>query len=195
MNQNKGFYIALTIFLIPILVITLSTAWYYLGFGPKTKVNYGDLIEPSLYLGELDLELDYQYWDIDSMERKWMMITFIKDRCDETCLETIYIARQVNVLLSREQGRFKRYVASTADELKILEPSLISNYEDLNFITINDLDLVESKFKESKVDLFQSTNLFVADPLGNVILYYSGDIDGKKLLADLKKLLKASKIG
>jgi hypothetical protein len=35
----------------------------------------------------------------------------------------------------------------------------------------------------------------VADPLGNVILYYSGDIDGKKLLADLKKLLKASKIG
>ena len=195
MNQNKGFYIALTIFLIPILVITLSTAWYYLGFGPKTKVNYGDLIEPSLYLGELDLELDYQYLDIDSMERKWMMITFIKDRCDETCLETIYIARQVNVLLSREQGRFKRYVASTADELKILEPSLTSSYEDLNFITINDLDLVESKFKESKVKLFQSTNLFVADPLGNVILYYSGDIDGKKLLADLKKLLKASKIG
>ena len=81
MNQSKGFYIALTIFLIPILVITLSTAWYYLGFGPKTKVNYGDLIEPSLYLGELDLELDYQYLDIDSMERKWMMITFIKDRC------------------------------------------------------------------------------------------------------------------
>ena len=46
MSQNRGFYIALTIFLIPILVITLSTAWYYLGFGPKTKVNYGDLIEP-----------------------------------------------------------------------------------------------------------------------------------------------------
>ena len=143
MNQNKGFYIALTIFLIPILVITLSTAWYYLGFGPKTKVNYGDLIEPSLYLGELDLELDYQYLDIDSMERKWMMITFIKDRCDETCLETIYIARQVNVLLSREQGRFKRYVASTADELKILEPSLTSSYEDLNFITINDFKILK----------------------------------------------------
>ena len=75
MSQNRGFYIALTIFLIPILVITLSTAWYYLGFGPKTKVNYGDLLEPTLYLGELDLELDYQYLDIDSMERKWMLIT------------------------------------------------------------------------------------------------------------------------
>ena len=65
MSQNRGFYVALTIFLIPILVITLSTAWYYLGFGPKTKVNYGDLLEPTLYLGELDLELDYQYLDID----------------------------------------------------------------------------------------------------------------------------------
>ena len=61
MSQNRGFYIALTIFMTPILVITLSTAWYYLGFGPKAKVNYGDLLEPSLYLGELDLELDYQY--------------------------------------------------------------------------------------------------------------------------------------
>ena len=60
MSQNRGFYIALTIFMTPILVITLSTAWYYLGFGPKAKVNYGVLLEPSLYLGELDLELDYQ---------------------------------------------------------------------------------------------------------------------------------------
>ena len=195
MSQNRGFYIALTIFMTPILVITLSTAWYYLGFGPKAKVNYGDLLEPSLYLGELDLELDYQYLDIDSMERKWMLITFIKDKCDEACLETIYIARQVNILLAREQGRFKRYVASTASGLNLVQPGLVSNYEDLNFITIKDLDLLENKFRESQVDLFESPNIFVADPLGNVILYYSGNIDGKKLLADLKKLLSASKIG
>ena len=83
MSQNRGFYIALTIFLIPILVITLSTAWYYLGFGPKTKVNYGDLIEPSLYLGELDLELDYQYLDIDSMERKWICLLYTSDAADD----------------------------------------------------------------------------------------------------------------
>ena len=195
MSQNRGFYIALTIFLIPILVITLSTAWYYLGFGPKTKVNYGDLLEPTLYLGELDLELDYQYLDIDSMERKWMLITFIKDKCDEACLETIYIARQVNVLLAREQGRFKRYVASPENELSLLKSSLSSNYENLNFITINNLSLLEEKFEGSQINLFEAPNLFVADPLGNVILHYSGNIDGKKLLADLKKLLKASKIG
>ena len=61
---------------------------------------------------------------------------------------------------------------------------------------INDeQDLLENKFRESQVDLFESPNIFVADPLGNVILYYSGNIDGKKLLADLKKLLRASKIG
>ena len=76
-----------------------------------------------------------------------------------------------------------------------MQPGLVSNYEDLNFITIKDLDLLENKFRESQVDLFKSPNIFVADPLGNVILYYSGNIDGKKLLADLKKLLRASKIG
>ena len=50
-----------------------------------------------------------------------------------------------------------------------------------------------AKFKESKVNLFQSTNLFVADPLGNVILYYSGDIDGKKLLSLIQLLNTFSK--
>ena len=40
-----------------------------------------------------------------------------------------------------------------------------------------------------------SSGGFVVDPIGNVILHYSGEVDGKKLLADLKKLLGASKIG
>ena len=135
MNQNKGFYIALTIFLIPILVISLSTAWYYLGFGPKTKVNYGDLIEPSLYLGELDLELDYQYLDIDSMERKWMLVHFINDTCLESCADLIYVARQVNVLLARQQTRVKRYIAAPL-EIKPKLENFFSTYPDLNFIDV-----------------------------------------------------------
>ena len=38
-------------------------------------------------------------------------------------------------------------------------------------------------------------NLFLVDPNGNVILGYNENFEGKKLLKDIKKLLKLSKIG
>ena len=72
--KNKGFLIAMIIFGTPFLVISLSTFWYYAGLGPKATVNYGTMINPPVDLGSLELELDYQPLNIDSMERKWMII-------------------------------------------------------------------------------------------------------------------------
>ena len=77
--KNKGFLIAMIIFGTPFLVISLSTFWYYAGLGPKATVNYGTMINPPVDLGSLELELDYQPLNIDSMERKWMIIHFIDD--------------------------------------------------------------------------------------------------------------------
>ena len=87
----KGFLIAMIIFGTPFLVISLSTFWYYAGLGPKATVNYGTMINPPVDLGSLELELDYQPLNIDSMERKWMIIHFIDERCNEACLEAFYV--------------------------------------------------------------------------------------------------------
>jgi hypothetical protein len=37
--------------------------------------------------------------------------------------------------------------------------------------------------------------IYVVDPLGNIMMYYSKDFVGKELLKDLKKLLRTSNIG
>ncbi|MDA9608846.1 hypothetical protein N9S24_02180 [SAR86 cluster bacterium] len=194
MRAKKGFLIALSIFLTPFIVISASTFWYYFGFGPEERVNYGFLLSDPIDIGKLDLELDFQHLDIDSMERKWMMIHFVKSKCLEDCADSIYIARQVNKLLSREQRRVKRYIASPEENRSFLQ-SFFSTYQDLNFIKIKDIEIVMDGFKASNIDPFEQPNLFIVDPIGNIVLYYSGEIDGKKLLTDLKKLLKASKIG
>ena len=46
----------------------------------------------------------------------------------------------------------------------------------------------------NKISNNESAVLLV-DPLGNVILKYRDDFNGKKLLKDLKKLLKLSRVG
>ena len=193
-KMNKGFITALLIFLTPIVVITVSTIWYYSGYGPEERVNYGLLLSDPIDIGELDLELDYQYLDVDSMERKWMLVHFINDTCLESCADLIYVTRQVNVLLARQQTRVKRYIAAPI----ALKPSLenfFSTYQDLNYIEIKDESRIMKAFELNNIDPFDQPNMFVIDPIGNIILHYSGEVDGKKLLTDLKKLLGASKIG
>jgi len=192
--MNKGFVTALLIFLTPILVITLSTVWYYSGYGPEEKVNYGNLLADPIDVGNLNLELDYQNLNVDSMERKWMLVHFINDKCLESCANLIYVARQVNVLLARQQTRVKRYIAAPSAIKPKLE-NFFSTYPDLNFIEVKDQSKITEAFNQSGIDPFAQPNIFVVDPIGNVILHYSGEVDGKKLLADLKKLLGASKIG
>ena len=192
--MNKGFITALLIFLTPIIVITVSTVWYYSGYGPEEKVNYGRLLSDPIDVGTLDLELDYQNLNVDSMERKWMLVHFINDACLESCADLIYVARQVNVLLARQQTRVKRYIAAPIEVKPMLE-NFFTTYQDLNFIEVKDQSTTIQEFKKNGINPFAQPNMFVIDPIGNIILHYSGEVDGKKLLADLKKLLGASKIG
>ena len=192
--MNRGFITALLIFLTPIIVITVSTVWYYSGYGPEEKVNYGRLLSDPIDVGTLDLELDYQNLNVDSMERKWMLVHFINDTCLESCADLIYVARQVNVLLARQQTRVKRYIAAPIEVKPKLE-NFFTTYQDLNFIEVKDQSTTIQEFKKNGIDPFAQPNMFVIDPIGNIILHYSGEVDGKKLLADLKKLLGASKIG
>ena len=192
--MNKGFITALLIFLTPIIVITVSTVWYYSGYGPEEKVNYGRLLSEPIDVGTLDLELDYQNLNVDSMERKWMLVHFVNDACLESCADLIYVARQVNVLLARQQTRVKRYIAAPIEVKPKLE-NFFTTYQDLNFIEVKDQSTTIQEFKKNGIDPFAQPNMFVIDPIGNIILHYSGEVDGKKLLADLKKLLGASKIG
>ena len=192
--KNKGFLIAMIIFGTPFLVISLSTFWYYAGLGPKTTVNYGTMISPPVDLGSLELELDYQPLNIDSMERKWMIIHFIDDRCNEACLEAFYFSRQINTAIGREKDRVKRfYVASTKTNEKIKK--LFQDETNLTLISAKNLDLLRQKMVEAGINPFVQPGFFLADPLGNIILSYQGDIDPKKILSDIKKLLRASKIG
>ena len=192
--MNKGFLTALLIFLTPIVVITVSTIWYYSGYGPEERVNYGLLLANPIDIGDLDLELDYQYLDVDSMERKWMLVHFINDTCLESCADLIYVTRQINVLLARQQTRVKRYIAAPIEIKSSLE-NFFSTYQDLNYIEVKNESLIIKAFEPNKIDPFDQPNMFVIDPIGNIILHYSGEVDGKKLLTDLKKLLGASKIG
>ena len=192
--KNKGFLTALLVFITPFLVITLSTVWYYSGLGPSGKVNYGEMITPPIAIGDLDLELNFQPLNIDTMERKWMLIHFVKGVCEEKCQQSLYFSRQINTLIGREQERVKRFLVgidNNSNELEII----LKEYPRLALIKSNNPSAITEVMGLKSISAFEQPGFFLADPLGNIILLYQGEIDPKKILSDIKKLLRASKIG
>ena len=79
---KKNFVIAMLIFLTPILVILSSTVWYYSGASlPEGRVNNGQLLSPPIDVGELGVTYEYQPFNIETIERDWMIFQFIKGDC------------------------------------------------------------------------------------------------------------------
>ena len=161
------------IFLTPILVILSSTIWYYSGASlPEGRVNNGQLLSPPIDVGKLGVTYDYQPFNIETIERDWMIFQFIKGDCSLICDDAAYVARQANIALNRESIRVSRFLLSDSDK---------------NF------DILE-KYKSQNINPFEEGSLFVVDPLGNIIMFYGPKEDKnenfKQILEDLKKLLR-----
>ena len=76
----------------------------------------------------------------------------------------------------------------------VFAPPIFSNgiYKYPNLIVVSNQS---STFNKVLNKVKRNHNLFLVDPNGNVILGYNENFEGKKLLKDIKKLLKLSKIG
>lgn len=174
------------IFAIAGVPVILAMLMYFGSFAvPSGKTNKGELLLPPLSLNQFGFQSDAQgiYPDLDG---KWML--FVSSNGAEACLKEcqalVYMARQVNVLLAKESDRLSR-VLMTAHQAKD-SAQLSQEYPRLEFVKQKSLSAPEGE---------HSWNLWVSDPLGNVILRYDSANTGYDLKDDLKKLLKLSNIG
>ena len=193
---KKNFVIAMLIFLTPILVILSSTVWYYSGASlPEGRVNNGQLLSPPIDVGELGVTYEYQPFNIETIERDWMIFQFIKDDCSSTCDDAAYVARQANIALNRESIRVSRFLLSDSDK----NFDILEKYKPLNHGTYGESSLITKEFESQNINPFEEGSLFIVDPLGNIIMFYGPKEDKnenfKQILEDLKKLLRVSKIG
>lgn len=110
--------------------------------------------------------------------------------CAEDCREGLYRTRQVRRALGKEMSRLKRFYiargpAPEADFLREQHPGLV-------------LMTPGSALYSGTLDTLgpiSDGDVFIADPLGNVILRFPAGTAMKDMHQDLQLLLKASQIG
>lgn len=121
---------------------------------------------------------------------KWSLVHVGRGDCAAACQETLYHTRQVRRALGREMARVQRVFLSTAGVPNT--GFVAADHPDL--LVLPD-DLASRDAVLAALGAFADGDVFIADPLGNVVLRFPAGTPMKDMHEDLALLLKASQIG
>ncbi len=200
----------LALLLVAALPIGLATYCFNLaihGGGVDLTTNKGELITPPLDITKLDMRnrqggLVFSSFEDGATTRPWLMVYLCRGSCDELCHERLYYLRQLQLALGKDSHRVQQYYVET-------QASNTENGLDKHLST-----LIEREFPKLKI-AFAGYNqivsnfrivsrganpvhehfVFLVDPVGNVMMYYTPEHTAKEIMEDLKRLLKLSSLG
>jgi len=164
----------------------------------KTRtVNKGHLISQEKIFNIDSLKLKNISYNSSSIskwiDKKWHILYIpSNNHIDRELINTL---QNVNIALGKEESRAQRTIIFV--DYPKLKNSIIP--ESQRFLSIKNISKnnKEKLYKKFNIPNKQDT-IWIADPLGNVMLYYTPPFDTKKfkdVLVDLRKLLSISVIG
>jgi hypothetical protein len=157
--------------------LVLGTLAYVYRWTPGEGGSYGELIAPRLLSGP----------PFERLRGKWLLVAFDAAGCDAWCEKKLYFMRQVRRAQGKDMERVERlWVLTDAGKLR---PELLQAIEGTQVLHPRDSSFMNS-FAGNPVD-----HIYVVDPLGNLMMRYPRDPDPSKMLKDLQRLLRYSRIG
>lgn len=179
-KQNKNKHLTmiavLAVFGLPVLLakLALDNQWFNQG-----ATNKGQLIQPVV---------DYSSY-LQNQPSKWRLVYHLPANCDTTCENAIYSIQQVWLALGRETDRAQPTIlySATSDAGKIKQLQQQANLEVVALPNLPDA---------------KSNTVLVVDTMNNAMLRYAipanreqAIMGSRDILADVRKLLKLSRIG
>lgn len=184
--------------LVPVLMallffgpLAIAIAMYYPGgarWRPQGSVAHGTLLtQPRTLPGEVMLLAGGA---TAGFTGKWSLLYVGRGDCDDACKETLFRTRQVRRALGKEMARVQRFFIATGGEPN---PGFVA--ADHPGLLVMAEGLAARDAVLATLGAFAEGEVFLADPLGNVVLRFPAGTSMKDMHADLNLLLKASQIG
>lgn len=218
-TQRLGRIKLTAVFAVALVPVLLAMLMYFAGVGiPSKSSNKGDLLWPPLAFEALLAVSSAQAVsnaqaavappakpaaDLLAKESfakeplaKWRLLLAGTAACTEQCEALLHTARQVHMSTGRELERVQRVFLALPEHG--LPPQLQQRYPAL-VIAQSEQAALARQLRSASAQGYEVDEhawaLWLVDPLGNIVLHYGAEHDGYDVLADLKKLLKLSKIG
>ena len=110
-----------------------------------------------------------------------------QDKYDADCTEILYLSRQIVAGLGKNTNRVSRAV--------LTEASMDGEFRTLLARDHADITILESAEVQRVLGAILEPRLYLMDPNGNIMMYFSLETAGKPMMRDFKHLLKLSNIG
>lgn len=178
-KSRRNLLMVLGAFLLPIVIAKLALTQNWLEYGVTNK---GTLVENELTLKDIGVAND-------ELDNKWLILYALPNNCNDACEQTLVSVNNTLVALGREMPKVRN--------VALYQQSLSEKQ-------LNQLDNAKWSFIPSSNNhpLIDHPTVLLVDPLGNIVLEHQlpesieqQSAFGKGILADMKKLLKYSKIG
>ena len=157
----------------------------------SSTVNYGQLITPPVLINVKGIQVDNQAADVEKTAReKWTLLYLTPEVCDEKCSARIDLLKRLRLVTNENMRRIRTLAVfpqapANQEKLEFDNPDLV--------IGVRGVDSSAFMAQFPKLD---ENPVYLIDPIGNLMMYYSGDTpDIKRMLKDLKRILKYSHIG
>lgn len=190
-NKQKGssrwvVLAMLASFTLPFMIGQLAYEQQWVG---GSETNKGQLITPPLALRDQLLPGDQLL-----LGGRWWLSYVVPDDCQAACKQTMATLPRLQETLGRERSRVGLLLIKTEKSMPIGLPKAS---DDVRIVTVNSQQLDTLKLTTSS-----RSPWLIMDPQGWVMLRYEPPVtkpealsSAQNLLDDLKKLLKASRIG
>jgi hypothetical protein len=165
-------------------------AWLaYFVWQPQSRANYGELIEP-LRLPDPELRLlDGKPFRLSQLHGMWVMLQIDSGACGEGCKKKLLYMRQARLAQGKGMDRIERVWLLT--DLAEPDVALAREFEGTRIArSVADSVLAHFPAARSRTD-----HIYIVDPQGNLMLRFPRDPDPSRIVKDLARLLKVSRIG
>ncbi len=125
---------------------------------------------------------------IDAQDERWQLLVSAPQACAEDCRQLVYLARQIQVGLGRDASRASHALAAAQALDADYQAVLGREYPQLQRYPLD-----SQRYQQQVGE--PGPQLWIVDPHGNLVLRYDAKVNGKKVLDDLRHLLKLSNIG
>ena len=164
----------------------------YFVIRPDGRTNYGELIQPTRSLPEMDLRtLDGQAVPARSLRGQWLLVVAGPAACDAGCEQRLYAQRQLREMLGRERDRLDKvwFVTDDAQPAPALHAAMKAAPE-VTLLRYPRAALAQWLAPAAGQAL--ESHLYLVDPMGEWMMRFPVDFDPSRVKRDLERVLRAS---
>lgn len=180
-------------FVIPILVVTLM---YKYDWRPNS-FSYGELIKPIIKINvpshfEVTLKKNQDSFERKLFDERWSFV-YLTDKCNTICDNRLHDLRQIHASFEKNIPRIQRVLITFDKNTNRIQ----EKYPDLIILNkpIESVENLSSQFNTPLYKAINSDNVYIVDPMSNLMMVYTNKIKPFEIRKDISRLLKSAWAG